>query len=196
MKYNIPLRVKLSNKEYDKVKKAKNKSKFVRDAINYYDGQHQRENELSKKEMLKKIMKNVEEEEKRSAAKINKTEKLKRKRIMNKLTKMSDKCDEELSRLAKENSSSEESTPEITDPEIIEEKILSVLPTLQGIHNSDIGTDYDTIHRVAVKLKIDTTYLKEWMDSHHELLNKRDYLTREHIHQRKTRKKHDFKYDI
>ena len=60
--YAIPLRVKLSEKEYDKLKHATNKSQYVRTAINFYDAKQPQEIELAKKRLLDDIIKEVKKE--------------------------------------------------------------------------------------------------------------------------------------
>lgn len=195
-KYDIPLRVKLSDKEYDKVKDAKNVSEYVRTAINFYNTKQPREIELTKKEIIKKIIDELKEEHEKTCKELIKNEYLKNERIMAKLNKMYDKCDEELLRLARESKNCEDLPLESYDSNTTEEKILSILPTLQGMYNSEIGITYESIRRQAVNLSISAKELKDWIDDNPELMNKSDYLYREHAYESESNKRHTFEYDI
>lgn len=192
--YNIPLRVKLSNKEYDKLKNVENKSKYVRNAINSYNSKSTREIELSKKKLLKDIIDQIEKENETFYEDMINNEIMKDTKIMNKLNDMYDKCEEELTRLAKESSLYEEAPFEKFDTMSTEDKILSILPTLQGIYHSDMGLTYESIRRQAVNIGIGAKELKNWIDANPELINESDYLYRDSCKSNNI-KKHRFEHD-
>jgi len=174
LKYDIPLRVKISNREYDKLKDKQNKSKYVRDAINSYYGDMAVEIEYSKKEMIDEIKKDLKFEHDKFNQLIEE-QSMQEERMISKLEKMNEECDYNLEKLEKERREMELLKSLHVNEKSMEEKIMEILPTLQGLYQSGKILDYDKIRIQAQKIKVTPSELKNWIESHMELVEQSDY---------------------
>lgn len=190
-KFNIDLRIKISNKEYDKIKNVKNKSSFVRNAINAYNYNDTLNAEISKKEILEEIKNKVEEEEKILNNKI-KIESLKgTENILNELNIMYDKIENNIKDLTPDN---EQKDSEKTSPEDdYEKRILEILPTLQGAYYSDNGLNYEFIRTQAQKININTKNLKDWIEEHPKIIQDTTHIFREPLIHRSDEPQREYK---
>lgn len=181
-KYNIPLRVKLSNREHDKIKNKINMSKFVREAINSYYGETEKEIELSKKKILIKLKEEIKTEQEKFKEKMIKEQDMQEEKIISKINEMYDECESKLETIEKENREYERLKLKDLHEKSSEEKILEILPTLQGIYHSENGLNYDKIKLQALSIDVTPLELEQWIENNHKLLENDDYKFRDVIH--------------
>lgn len=178
MKYPIKVQARINLTQYEKIRESgMDRSKYIRDAIDFFDCNAKKEVEKSKIKLLDELKKSIMLEDEHVEIFL-KEQKIQKENIKKAIDKKYNSCNERLKEIEEEEK--QYALMNIKKPErrSHEEIIREILPTLQGFHYSAGGITYEKLSRIGREIKISPEVLRDWVDENKELVKKMEYRER------------------